>query len=65
MTCPCCEWGPAAGPWSRVHAPPPWAWAGWGPWAGPSKTEQKEWLEHMKRRLEERLREIDEELSRP
>lgn len=50
--------------WMRGYGPPPWAWH-WGwPFAGPTKTERKEWLEAFKKHLEERLAEVNEELSK-
>lgn len=53
----------APGP-MRGYGPPPWAWH-WGwPFAGPTKTERKEWLEAFKKHLEERLAEVNEELSK-
>lgn len=51
--------GPMRG-WMRGYGPPPWAWC----WYGPTKAERKEWLEALKKRLEERLADINEELSK-
>jgi hypothetical protein len=49
--------------WMRGYGPPPWArYWGW-PFAGPTKAERKEWLEAFKKHLEERLAEVNEELS--
>lgn len=65
-----CCWGEpefAPGPmrgWMRGYGPPPWAWR-WGwPFAGPTKAERKEWLEAFKKHLEERLADVNEELSK-
>jgi len=50
--------------WGRAYGPPPWAWR-WGwPFAGPTKAERKEWLEAFKKHLEERLADVNEELSK-
>lgn len=58
--------------WGRGYGPPPWAWrwaweggpyAGW-PFAGPTRAERKEWLEALKKHLEERLADVNEELSK-
>jgi len=70
--CYCCD-EPAAvhhgrHGWGRGYGPPPWAWEGgpyfgW-PFAGPTKAERKEWLEALKKHLEERLADVSEELSK-
>jgi hypothetical protein len=63
MPCRCCEDVDLA-PRRRVYGPPPWAgyWA-W-PVVGPTKAERREWLQAHKKRLQERLADIDEELSK-
>jgi len=50
--------------WGRAFGPPPWAWRWSWPFAGPTKAERKEWLEALKKHLEERLAEVNEELSK-
>jgi len=66
----CCYWGEpefSPGPmrrWGRAFGPPPWAWRWSWPFAGPTKAERKEWLEALKKHLEERLAEVNEELSK-
>ena len=52
-------------PWSPWHGAeetphPRWGWS----WGGPAKSERKEWLEALKKHLEERLDEVNEELKK-
>jgi hypothetical protein len=70
--CRCCwDWQPEFALRERAYAPP-WAGRWWGqggprfgwPDAGPTKTERKEWLEALKKHLEERVADINEELSK-
>ncbi len=37
---------------------------GWEAYGGPTKPERKEWLEALKKHLEERLSEVSEELAK-
>ena len=52
----------------KPYGPPPWweeeapRWGWW--WGGPTKSERKEWLEALKKHLEERLEEVNEELKK-
>ena len=65
--CPCCDWesdqafesGRARG---YRFGPPPWA-RFWMRGYGPTKTEQKENLEALKKHLEEELAEVTKELG--
>ncbi len=48
-------------PWWEEEAPHPhWGWY----WGGPTKSERKRWLEELKKHLEERLEEVNEELKK-
>ena len=54
---------PPWSPWQEVEEtphPPRWGW--W--WGGPTKSERKGWLEALKKHLEERLEEVNEELKK-
>ncbi len=63
-TCPNC--GHHQGHFGHYYGPPPWARR--GSWAeeppAPSRGERKDSLEDLKRRLEEDLERVNEELSR-
>ncbi len=65
MPCRCCwdivEWAPGR----YEYGPPPWAGYWGGPFAEPpTKAERKEWLEARRERLQERLADVDDELSK-
>jgi len=60
----CCCGGPEQAFRSGVYGPPPWAHR-WGRWYGwPTKAERKEWLEEHKKRLQEELSDVEEELGK-
>jgi hypothetical protein len=49
----------------RRYGPPPWAGCWGGPFAEPpTKAEHKDWLEARRKRLQERLADVDDELSK-
>ncbi len=49
----------------RGYGPPPWAGCRGGSFAEPpTKAERKEWLEARRKRLQERLADVDDELNK-
>lgn len=66
--CRCCSGSPA-GPEGeafrgRMCGPAPWAPRWRHGYERPTKAERKEWLEEQKRRLQEELSEVDDELGK-
>lgn len=64
MPCRCCADVVESAPGGRVYGPPPWAGYGDWPVVGPTKAERREWLEAHKKRLQERLSDVDDELNK-
>jgi len=64
MWCRCCGDVPVFAPRGREYGPPPWAWRWGSPFWEPTKAERREWLEAYKKRLQEHLTDVDDELSK-
>ncbi len=65
MPCCCCADVTEFAPRERGYGPPPWAGYWGGPFAEPpTKAERKEWLEARRKRLQERLADVDDELGK-
>lgn len=64
MSCRCCGEISESASGGREYGPP--AWAGRWDWllGEPTKGERREWLEAYKKRLQERLADVDDELNK-
>lgn len=64
MWCSCCAEVPAFVPRGRAYGPSPWAWRWGSPFWEPTKAERREWLEAYKKRLQEQLADVDDDLGK-